>query len=328
MHTKFLSWLSLLGVLALFTLESAAQGAAGNVKSATLEPGARAGKIKAMNVQGEVTYRQKGSSVAATKLAEGSEISQGSIVNTAAGGNVVLLFENGASIKLSPESELDIMEFMLDPVPEKYERKDATAEPSFSNTEIKLVRGELIGNVKKLKRTPANESKFRVSTPVGAAGIRGTTFKIVYRPDGSGRAGFYNFTLTTIEGHVEVVIGSGVVNVAGSKTDVMDNKEVKIEVNTNSGQLTATTDTGQKVVIATAAPAPVVDAPVTTVQQVQAVAKQLVAEIAKVVFTPAPAPAPGTLPKDDKKDAVPKEEKKEPASAGPTTEGPRTTPGT
>jgi hypothetical protein len=56
----------------------------------------------------------------------------------------------------------------------------------------------MVGNVKTLNR--AAGSNFSVSTPAGAAGIRGTTFRIVYRPTGDGQA--FNFELSTSEGVV------------------------------------------------------------------------------------------------------------------------------
>lgn len=56
----------------------------------------------------------------------------------------------------------------------------------------------MVGNVKTLNH--AAESMFSVSTPAGAAGIRGTTFRIVYRPTGNGQA--FNYQLSTSEGVV------------------------------------------------------------------------------------------------------------------------------
>jgi hypothetical protein len=74
-----------------------------------------------------------------------------------------------------------------------------TSEPTVSRTNLRLEFGEMVGNVKTLNR--AAGSTFSVSTPAGAAGIRGTTFRIVYRPTGDGQA--FNFTLSTSEGVVQ-----------------------------------------------------------------------------------------------------------------------------
>src|SRR5204863_3545758 len=73
-----------------------------------------------------------------------------------------------------------------------------TNEPTVSRTNLRLEFGEMVGNVKTLNR--AAGSAFSVSTPAGAAGIRGTTFRIVYRPTGNGQA--FSFQLSTSEGIV------------------------------------------------------------------------------------------------------------------------------
>ncbi|MCX6953860.1 MAG: FecR domain-containing protein [Verrucomicrobia bacterium] len=323
MHTKFFSWLSLLVVLASFLApEAAAQGSVIDAPKAVLSAG-RSGKIIAKNVVGTVTYNSNvaGATAAPVPLGENQEIGEGNIVHTGVGSSVVLLFENGASLKLGDTTDLNISEFKLDPVPPAYNRTAATEEPSLSNTDITLTRGELIGNVKTLKKTPGNNSKFKVSTPVGAAGIRGTVFKIVYRPVGDGRTGVYNFVMTTVEGNVEVVVGTGTVTTP--PVQVTDNKEVvlnNVEVNVTTNQVTATTSTG--VTAAVTVTPPPADAPITTVQQVTVVAQQLAQQIATAVFTPAPTTTT-TNPTEK-----PKEEKKEPASSGPTSKPDSITPGT
>src|SRR5437762_2218032 len=67
------------------------------------------------------------------------------------------------------------------------------------------------GTVKTLNR--AAGSTFSVSTPAGAAGIRGTTFRIVYRPTGDGQA--FLFELSTSEGVVffEGITGAGLASI-------------------------------------------------------------------------------------------------------------------
>src|SRR5690606_15609751 len=114
-----------------------------------------------------------------------------------AGASVVLVFSNGASLNVGAESTLSIDEFLQDPFAEEVSVAELTEEPTSSTTRVRLTRGELVGNVKTLKHEQG--SSFIVNTPVGAAGIRGTTFRIVFRPDASGRV---FFTLSTAEGNV------------------------------------------------------------------------------------------------------------------------------
>lgn len=281
MHSKLLSWLALIGLFAIFAGEAVAQGVAqapAGAAASTQQPG----RIRASRVVGQVTVEDIATK-ATQALANDSEISQGSIVRTGENSSVVLLFSNGASINLAFSSDLNIEQFTQDPFAGNYEPAKATEEPSVSTTSINLTRGELVGNVKKLKTSAG--SKFTVGTPVGAAGIRGTTFRIVYRPTGNGQA--FNFVLTTIEGNVEIQLASG--TIASLPVSVTDNKEVVINdivVNPTTNQITVTSSTGQTTVLNT--PPPANDAPVTVVQQVQAAAQQIAQAVATAMFTPPP----------------------------------------
>jgi hypothetical protein len=282
MHNKLSSWLSLFAFLALVISHAAAQGPAPAAAAATAAAATTQlpGTIRVSRVVGKVTAEDIATKVV-KDLANDVVIGQGSIVRTEANSSVVLLFSNGASINLAAISELNILTFTQDPFAGTFEPSKETDEPSISTTNIMLTRGELVGNVKKLKKGGPVESKFTVGTPVGAAGIRGTTFRIVYRPSGDGRT--YNFTMTTLEGNVEVSI-TGTVN--APPVSVTDNKEVvlnNVEVNATTNQVTATTATGQTVSVA-AAPAST-DAPPTTLAQVNVVAQQLAQEILNKVFT-------------------------------------------
>ncbi len=308
MHTKLSSWLSLIALLALFTWEAAAQTptapAVGSAAAAATTQ--LPGTIKVARKVGKVTAQNTVTGVP-IDLENGSVITQGNIVRTDVDSSVVLLFSNGASINLAFSSELNIETFTQNSFDEIYEPSKREDEPSVSTTNINLTRGELVGNVKKLKRGGAVESKFTVGTPVGAAGIRGTTFKITYRPTGDGR---FTFSLTTVEGNVQLAVGS----VNAPPTAVMTNQEVvlnNVEVNPATNQVTATTSTGQTVAIT--APPPVVNAPVGTVALVTAVATQLAQAVINVVFvspspttaTPAPTPTSGPAPTSEEKKDTP-----------------------
>lgn len=283
MHFKFLPWFALLGLLALFAARTSAQPAPAPAPA----PGTQIeGTIKARRVTGVVQYREMANQEWKT-VTENLELKQKTIVKTGENSSVVLVFSNGASINLAHTSTLNIDEFTQDPFNSALAVGDAETEPSNSRTNLTLTHGELVGNVKKLK--DAN-SQFRVGTPVGAAGIRGTTFRIVYRPTGTGQA--FNFIMTTLEGNVEVVVGTGTVNTP--PVVVTDSQQVivaNVEVNTVTNQLVVTAPTGQTSVIQT--PPVVQAAPATVVQQVQASAQQIATAVAAVVFNP---PAPVTTP--------------------------------
>jgi len=73
-------------------------------------------------------------------------------------------------------------------------------------------------------------SSYSIKTPVGAAGIRGTTFRIVFRPSSDGKA--FTFTLSTGEGKV---LFTGTTQATGTGVDVSEKQEVAI-----TGQISAT----------------------------------------------------------------------------------------
>ena len=164
MQKTIFLWLVLLGLCAV-TLPAA--------RAQATDPG----RIVLARVTGDVSVTNKATQVAA-RAANAQEIAQGSIVTTPKGGSVVLVFSNGATINLKEDSVLDIEQFLQDPFGDPFNPATATDEPSVSNTKLNLTRGELVGNVKHLKKDKG--SSFSVQTPVGAAGIRGTTFRIVY----------------------------------------------------------------------------------------------------------------------------------------------------
>lgn len=287
MHSKFLRWLSFVGLVAFVALDAAAQAPAPAAPAAPATAGSQMapGRIKATRVVGTVTVEDKVSK-ATRALTNNDEIAQGVIVHTAENSSVVLIFSSGASINLAHTSDLDIETFLQDPFANNYEPAKETDEPSHSETSIKLTRGELVGNVKKLRNAgQPGGSTFKIGTPVGAAGIRGTTFRIVYRPTGNGQA--FNFTLTTVEGNVEVTLATG--TITAPPVSVTQNTEVVINnvtVDTATNTISVTTATGTTVPVS--APPPATTATVADVQIVQAAAQQIAQAVATAVFTPPP----------------------------------------
>jgi hypothetical protein len=275
MTTRLLSFVLLLSFVSLGETRVLAQ------TESTAKP---AGRIVAARVRGTVIATVKATQVETT-IVDTGEISQGSTVSTGKDSSVILVFSNGATINLGADALLDIEEFTQDPFTTPFNAADATEEPTSSTTRLNMRRGELVGHVAKLHR--AKGSKFDVSTPVGAAGIRGTTFRIVYRPNGAGHA---LFTMTTLEGTVEVTIATGSVATSapvsvGASTEVTFTAEVTTD---GAGNVTVTLPSGASTTVATTASN-------TTLQQVTEAAQQIAQAVANVVITPAaPAPASGT----------------------------------
>lgn len=299
MNKKIFVWLWFLGFAALLCTPASAQ-------TASLP-----GQIKAAKVTGSVTATKDGNTIT---VQSGTELSQGYVVNTGKNSSVVLVFSNGATMNLAQDTSLSIDEFTQDPFAEEVAVSKLKSEPSTSRTKLNLSRGELVGNVKKLNYDAG--SSFNIQTPVGAAGIRGTTFRIVFRPDGTGKA---FFSLTTVEGNV--VLASGTVNLP-AETSVAENKEVEVlidvTVNAETGAVTVATTSAPPIVVTDAAP--------TSVAAVSAVAQQIATAVATVTFT-TPAPTPPT-PQQPTPETPATETPKEPTPPPPATPtAPRVTTG-
>lgn len=167
-------------------------------QAANLAPAA----FSAGTVKGDVTYKLAGTSQYLA-LTPGTALPQGATVKTGPGSLAVIVFASGSTASIRPNSEVEITKFEQEafsgPLP-------ANAEPSVSNTQIKVVDGQVISKVAKLKQG----SEYVVTTPVGAAGVRGTTFLVSYD------AATGSFTVSTTEGLVFVTVNAG----TGAATEV------------------------------------------------------------------------------------------------------------
>ncbi|MDQ5980272.1 MAG: FecR protein [Verrucomicrobiota bacterium] len=174
------------------------------------------GQIKAARVQGDV---QKISDAGtAVSLKDGDAVVQTDSIATGKGASVVLVFSNGSSVRLGSESRMRIDEFLADPLDAPINAADKI-EPKRSKTTLNLSYGEMVGDVKKLN----SSSSYSIKTPVGAAGIRGTIYRIVFRPSSDGKA---FFQIQTAEG---LVVMEGVTN---AEVPVAEGKEVVVEIDT------------------------------------------------------------------------------------------------
>lgn len=178
------------------------------------------GLITAKLVKGDV---QKISDAGvAVALKDGDLVAQTDSITTGKGGSVVLIFANASSVRLGPDSRLRIDEFLMDELDAPISNPGALKEePNRSKTALNLSYGEMVGDVKKLNT--AGGSSYSIKTPVGAAGIRGTIYRIVFRPSSDGKA---FFQLQTAEG---LVVMEGVTN---AEVSVAEGKEVVVEVDT------------------------------------------------------------------------------------------------
>jgi hypothetical protein len=186
MYNKLLSVLAF-GIIAALTPVRAQSGSPAGSNQVP-------GKIIVARVVGAVTASSPGSG--SKMLHTGDEIAQDYTVSTSSGASVVLVFSNGSALDLGPDSSLNITTFEQDPFAADIKPGDLKSEPSTSKTRLNLLRGELVGKVVHLNRDQG--SSYEVETPVGAAGIRGTIFKIKVT-DVHGKI---TVTVTVTEGNV------------------------------------------------------------------------------------------------------------------------------
>jgi hypothetical protein len=198
MHHRFLSWMCFCALAAVTPFHAQPLTTA-----AGAPVGMPPGMVLVAKVSGTVTMLYQG---VQTAVNVDDRIPQAATVITGqeAESSVVLVFSNGATTQLGMDTELIIQEFLQDPFASTIRVAELAEEPSASRTNLRLNRGELVGNVKRLQHSRG--SSFTVHTPVGAAGIRGTTFRIVFRPSGTGQA---FFQLSTAEGNIAFSQGVG-----------------------------------------------------------------------------------------------------------------------
>lgn len=222
MCKKLTSWLLWAGLLSL--LASGLQAQIQQIKMTRLGP-----TVEVRDLEGvELKFQANEGDVFTEDELIVSE--QDMVLTVGDGSRVILVFSNGATINIGEKSKVEIRQFTQNPFEEEFAFADETSEPSSSQTVIHLTEGELIGQVKSLHE----DSSFTVSTPAGAAGIRGTTFRVVFRPQGDGTA---FFTITTVEGDVAVTTNDGTVSTPISVTDQQE-IEIIVEVDDATGVVT------------------------------------------------------------------------------------------
>lgn len=142
------------------------------VSSAALQ----VGKVQVGKVSGKVTVidakAQRGS------LVDGAVLQEGSKVETGADSSVELIFSNGSTLLLEPNSAAAIRTFRQvasAAIVSPYRKIEK--DPSPSVTEIEITRGKIAGEVRNLNAF----SIFSVKTPAGLVRLRSAVFAVEYR---------------------------------------------------------------------------------------------------------------------------------------------------
>lgn len=123
-----------------------------------------------------------------TELRLDDKVPQTAKINTGPDSGAVLIFSNGATLRLGAETELVLQEFLQEPFAATIKLSEMAEEPSRSRAALALNRGELVGNVKKLKLD--NGSSLTVATAAGVADTGCGNFRIAFRPTDTGQSVF------------------------------------------------------------------------------------------------------------------------------------------
>lgn len=158
-----------------------------------------AGALSIGKTEGDVTYRVANSETFQAAPA-GTALPQGAVIKTGPNSTASVVFSSGSVAIITENSTVEVAKFLQEPF---VGTMTAGAEPSVSETQLNVQSGEVISVVAKLRKG----SSYTVSSPVGAAGVRGTTF-------------YYTYDVETGAGEVAVLEGSVVLSVSGQQVTV------------------------------------------------------------------------------------------------------------
>ncbi len=199
------------------------------------------GKILASIVAGDVELTPK--SGMPHKLIRGEQFEEGAVLRAMPGGSALLVFSNGATIKITENAQLMVTRYQQEAFDEKTEGSflRLNKDPGKSITQLDLRNGTLVGEVKQLNI--ARGSNFTVDTPAGSVGIRGTILSLSVIRNAAGQV--TGIIANCMIGSV-VFIPTAVVtvtNAAGAKVTTATNGNPDVEVRTGSQmQLSVTVD--------------------------------------------------------------------------------------
>ncbi|TVP75295.1 MAG: hypothetical protein EA353_14225 [Puniceicoccaceae bacterium] len=129
---------------------------------------AQLSSAKALAVKGSVTkYASDGSQ---TKLKPGDILVEGDSLSVTALSSAQLVFSNGSQITVKENTSIDISKLSQQPFSGSNTYEQLQADPSVSQTLLKINYGEIDFHVKNLRQG----SRFDIQSPIGTAAVRGT----------------------------------------------------------------------------------------------------------------------------------------------------------
>jgi len=167
---------------------------------------AQLASAKVLSVSGTVTSYTEGG--AETPLQAGAILTQGASICTKPSSQAELVFSNGSELTVMENSRLTLAELSQEAFGGTKSYEQLQADPSRSQTLLKLNYGKTSGHVKKL----SDGSQFLVESPLGTAAIRGTNFTIALNFNPT--TGLYSIQVSNHDGLVDLITTA-----EGSKED-------------------------------------------------------------------------------------------------------------
>ena len=155
------------------------------------------GAIIIASLEGQVTVvnNETQAPLPASQVKAGGLLIDGHTVKTGPASKVILLLSNGTVSTIKSDSSLNIKKFTQAKFDSKGKKlSEMKGEPSASETVLDLELGDMVFDVKKLDK----RSSFNIESPVGTAGIRGTSGQMGI----SNAAGATNLNINMFKGSV------------------------------------------------------------------------------------------------------------------------------
>ena len=123
-----------------------------------------------------------------SNLKADDHVPQTAILRTTVDSSISLVFSNGTTLRLGPGAELVLWEFLQAPFAGAVPVASSPQEPSISRTALVLNRGELTGDVKRLRDDQG--SSFAITTAAGVVDSVGGSLQLAVQIAGTGSAAF------------------------------------------------------------------------------------------------------------------------------------------
>jgi hypothetical protein len=180
------------------------------------------GFIMARNIKGTV-WRTRPNSSQKELVKDQTKIRQEDVIETDVASSVVLIFSNGSAISVAENTRFAIDKYLQEPFKYTEGMAQLQKEPSSSETAITVDYGSIIGKVNKLNT--AKNSSYKINTPAGSGGIRGTNYQTIVNTSNP------NNPTTTFK----ITQGSGTYQPVGSNVaaPIGSNQAISSDINSN-----------------------------------------------------------------------------------------------